>query len=205
MNGLGGDGFWLVREPGGRIHAIDLRGGGRARHHQALPGQGLRRRSAARSRFRSHGRRRRRRMGPGARTRPRPWRPDASTSCCPTRSATLARDMPSPAPRHASRRARRRRSMPSPGLRSLPDRGQHVGRTVRQVPRLAGTLGQLAHAGLIDFYRGDVGARSRPTWSGSRRPSCAGTWRPTAPAWSSPWSCAWVTPRSTTFRRRRRA
>src|ERR671911_1465629 len=23
MNGIGGDGFWLVREPGGRVHAID--------------------------------------------------------------------------------------------------------------------------------------------------------------------------------------
>src|SRR4051812_50147380 len=26
MNGIGGDGFWLVREPGGRIHAIEACG-----------------------------------------------------------------------------------------------------------------------------------------------------------------------------------
>src|SRR5690349_13607460 len=26
MNGLGGDGFWLVREPSGRIHALDASG-----------------------------------------------------------------------------------------------------------------------------------------------------------------------------------
>src|SRR3954454_16253722 len=26
MNGLGGDGFWLVREPRGRIHALDASG-----------------------------------------------------------------------------------------------------------------------------------------------------------------------------------
>src|SRR4051812_3910670 len=26
MNGLGGDGFWLVREPGGRMHALDAAG-----------------------------------------------------------------------------------------------------------------------------------------------------------------------------------
>ncbi|MFC5085798.1 gamma-glutamyltransferase [Microvirga arabica] len=26
MNGIGGDGFWLVREPKGRIHALDASG-----------------------------------------------------------------------------------------------------------------------------------------------------------------------------------
>ena len=73
------------------------RGGGRARHHQALPGQGLRRRPAARSRFA---------LTVAGAVGGWAWRSNSpaplaagclSTSCCPTRSASLARDMPSPA------------------------------------------------------------------------------------------------------------
>ncbi len=47
LNGLGGDGFFLVREPRGRVHALDaVRPRRRARDDRALSQAGIRKRSA---------------------------------------------------------------------------------------------------------------------------------------------------------------
>ena len=70
MNAIGGDGFWLVREPGGRVRAIEACGpAGTPRHDRALPRQGLRRDPGARARRGPDGRRRGRRLAGRARAR----------------------------------------------------------------------------------------------------------------------------------------
>ena len=41
MNHAGGDGFWLLREPSGRVHALMAPGPAGARNVSATPGGGL--------------------------------------------------------------------------------------------------------------------------------------------------------------------
>jgi gamma-glutamyltranspeptidase/glutathione hydrolase len=160
MNGLGGDGFWLVREPGGRIHAIDASGAAgalatikryRDKGYDAVPPRG------ADSALTVAG-------AVGG------W------ALALELARALGGRMPldlllSDAIRHAregyavSGSEARFKTSEEAALYAVPGfaeafltEGKRMSAgTVRQVPRLAGTLGQLAHAGLIDFYRGDVG------------------------------------------------
>ncbi|GJD47911.1 Oxamate amidohydrolase proenzyme [Methylobacterium crusticola] len=160
MNGIGGDGFWLVREPGGRVRAIEACG----------PAGRL----ATASRYREKGYDAIPERGPDA----------ALTvagavggwALARTYAAELGGRLPldlllGDAIRHA--RA---------GVAVSPSEGRYVpkeldtlhdqpgfaptflidGRApkageVRALPALAATLEQLAQAGLDDFYRGDVG------------------------------------------------
>ncbi len=168
MNGIGGDGFWLVREPGGRVRAIEACGPAgalatirryRDREYDATPSRGpdaavtVAGRSAA-------GRRR--------------WRSPAGACRCGCwsrrRYASPARAWRCRRPRRAMCRRNSTRfttsrasARPPPHDGAAPKAG-----AIRRLPALAATLDQLGHAGLDDFYRGDVsGARSRPTWSAS--------------------------------------
>ncbi|MXQ12801.1 gamma-glutamyltransferase family protein [Microvirga makkahensis] len=160
MNGLGGDGFWLVREPKGRVHALDASG----------PAGSL----ATIKRYRDKG-------YDGV----PPRGPDAALTVAGAvggwgLALELAKALGGQLPRDmlladAVRLAREgyrvgaaegRNPMleeaalfAAPGFAEaflkdgrLPPAGE-----TRHSPRLADTLEQLAHAGLGDFYRGDVG------------------------------------------------
>jgi gamma-glutamyltranspeptidase/glutathione hydrolase len=160
MNGLGGDGFWLVREPKGRIHALDASGPAgalatigryRAKDYDAIPPRG----------------------------------PDAALTVAGAVSGwglalelsralggqlpldlllgdavRLAREgYPVGAAEGRNALLEQEALFSAPGFAAafleegkLPEAG-----TRRRSLKLADTLEQLAHAGLADFYRGDVG------------------------------------------------
>jgi gamma-glutamyltranspeptidase/glutathione hydrolase len=160
MNGLGGDGFWLVREPKGRVHAIDASGPAgalatikryRTKGHDAVPPRG----------------------------------PDSALTVAGAVAGwelalELARALGGQLPRellfgdairHAregyrvSRSESRFKTSEEAALYAVPGfaeaflaEGKRMSAgTSRQTTRLADTLEQLAHAGLRDFYRGDIG------------------------------------------------
>ena len=157
MNGIGGDGFWLVREPSGRVRA--LMAAGRAgeharpelyREYEAIPSRGplaaltvpgaiggwmlalevakaLRRHAAARRAARPcHPAGRR---GHADRAQPRGL------------TAAVAGEL---------------KIVPGFAQTFLVDGKPPAAGTLLRQPALAATLEQLAHAGLADFYRGDV-------------------------------------------------
>jgi gamma-glutamyltranspeptidase len=160
MNGLGGDGFWLVREPNGRVHAFDASGPAgalatinryRAKDYDAIPARG----------------------------------PDAALTVAGAvggweLALELAKALGGQLPLDlllgdAIRNARdgypvsgseaRFKTSEEAALYAVPgfaeafltDGKRTPAGTLRRMPRLADTLEQLAHVGLGDFYRGDVG------------------------------------------------
>ncbi|MHB2165443.1 gamma-glutamyltransferase family protein [Alsobacter sp. R-9] len=160
MNAIGGDGFWIVREPGGRVHAIEACGpaGERAtirryrdKGHDTIPSRG----------------------------------PDAAVTVAGTPGGwALAQDLSrslggrlpwsvllGAAIGHARNgyevspsEARTRANAPealaaAPGFAEtfLVDGKTPAAGTLRRMPALAGMLDHLASAGPDDFYRGDVG------------------------------------------------
>ncbi|MFE1598024.1 gamma-glutamyltransferase family protein [Methylobacterium sp. ID0610] len=160
MNGIGGDGFWLVREPGGRVHAIEACG----------PAGSL----ATIRRYRDKGYERIPDRGPDA----------AVTVAGAVGGWALARELAAAlggrlplglllgdAIRHARQgvavSASEARYTPKeldtlhdqPGFAPtfLIDGKPPQAGAIRALPALGATLEQLAHAGLDDFYRGDVG------------------------------------------------
>ncbi len=160
MNGIGGDGFWLVREPKGRVHALDASG----------PAGSL----ATIKRYRDK----------GYDSVP-PRGPDAAVTVAGAVSGwglalELAKALGGQLPRDmllddAIRLARegyrigaaegRNPMLEEAALFAAPGFAQtflsegklpKAGET-RRVLKLADTLEHLAHAGFADFYRGDVG------------------------------------------------
>lgn len=160
MNAIGGDGFWVVHEPGGRVRAIEACGPAgslatiaryRAKEYDAIPFRG----------------------------------PDAAVTVAGAiggwdlalqYSRSLGGRMPLPdllgnAIRHAGGgyaiSASELRTEPNqadllagcPGFRQTftVDGARPKAGDVRRVPALAATLEHLAGAGLDDFYRGDIG------------------------------------------------
>jgi gamma-glutamyltranspeptidase len=158
MNHVGGDGFWLVREPSGRVRALLAAGraGANARHElyrdvEAIPPRGP---LAALT-------------VPGAIAG---WLL-ALEAAKPHGARLPLPDLLAPAIRHASDGyvvTRSQARLTADNLAELKDvpgfaptflvdgKPPEVGKTLRQ-PALAATLDQLANAGLDDFYRGDVG------------------------------------------------
>jgi len=160
MNGLGGDGFWLVREPKGRVHALDASGPAgslatirryREKGYDAIPPRGA---DAALTVAGAVG----------------GWA--LALELARALGGTLPRDLLlGDAIRFArdgypvSRSEARFRTSEEAALYEVPGfakaflvEGKRApAGTMRQTPRLADTLEQLAHAGLADFYRGDVG------------------------------------------------
>jgi oxamate amidohydrolase len=160
MNGLGGDGFWLVREPRGRVHAIDASGPAgtlatirryRAKGYDAVPPRG------ADSALTVAG-------AVGG------W--ELALELARALGGGLPLDLLlGDAIRHArdgypvSGSEARFRTSEEAALYAVPgfaeaflSEGKRMAAgTLRRVPSLADTLEQIAHAGLRDFYRGDVG------------------------------------------------
>ena len=160
MNGIGGDGFWLVRTPGGRVHGLEACGPAgrlatperyRAMGHDTIPSRG----------------------------------PEAALTVAGAvggwalaleLAKSLGGHLPAsrllePAIRHAREgcpvSASEARTVPNeiaalhaaPGFAEtfLIDGKTPEASAIRRLPGLAGTLQQLADAGLDDYYRGDVG------------------------------------------------
>jgi gamma-glutamyltranspeptidase/glutathione hydrolase len=159
MNGIGGDGFWLVREPGGRVRGIEACGPAgslatlaryREKGYDAIPARG----------------------------------PDAAVTVAGTiggwrLALDLAKALGGRMPLEtlladAIRHARAGCAVSDSEARYVPkeldtlhdapgfsefflDGGRpYEAGAVRRLPALAATLEQLAHAGLDDFYRGDI-------------------------------------------------
>lgn len=160
MNGLGGDGFWLIRGPGGRVRGIEACGpagaratiaGYREKGYDAIPPRG----------------------------------PDAALTVAGTvggwsLALDLAKALGGRLPRDvlladAIRHAREGCPVSASEARYVPkeldrlhDAPNFAGTylqdgkpcaegAIRCQPVLAGTLAHLAHAGFEDFYRGDIG------------------------------------------------
>jgi oxamate amidohydrolase len=160
MNGIGGDGFWLIREPSGRVRAVMAAGGAgekatpqlyREAGHDVIPTRGP---LAALT-------------VPGAIAG---WM--VALEAAKAHGGRLAvADLLSSAIRLASEGSTQARSLAATTaaaageLRSVPgfaaaflsDGKPLPQRALLKQPALASTLDQLAHAGLDDFYRGDVG------------------------------------------------
>jgi gamma-glutamyltranspeptidase/glutathione hydrolase len=160
MNGIGGDGFWVVREPGGRVRAIEACGQAgahakaasyRPKGHHVLPFRG----------------------------------PDAALTVAGAvggwaMALEYARALGGKTPlpdllADAIRYAGQGCPVSDSELRTIPNERDALyaapgfadaflfegkppkAGDVRRLPALAATLSQLASAGLDDFYRGDVG------------------------------------------------
>lgn len=160
MNGIGGDGFWLVREPGGRVRGIEACGPAgrlatirryREKELEAIPSRG----------------------------------PDSMVTVAGTIGGwRLALDLAHalggrlPLPvlladairharegcpvsaseaRYAPQELDTLHQAPNFAATFLKEGKPFPAGEIRRLPGLAATLEQLAHAGLDDFYRGDVG------------------------------------------------
>ena len=159
MNGIGGDGFWLIRDPKGKVRAIEACGYAgalatlkfyRDHEHQAIPARGPHAALTV----------------PGAIGG---W--IAALDLAKALGARLSlRDLLADAIRHAREgypvSSSEARTLPRdstefaalPGFAAtiLIDGKSPEAGDIRKLPALAGTLDQLANAGLADFYRGDV-------------------------------------------------
>ena len=190
MNAIGGDGFWLVREPGGRVRAHrGLRPGRAPRDDRALPRQGLRRDPGARAGRSLDGRRRGRRLAGSRSSCARRSAAGCRSPRCSADASACPRGLPglalggrgkSEGARGAARRARLRRDLPASRASRRP-RARSA--SCRRSPTRST---QLAHAGLDDFYRGDIGREIAADLERDRQPGDARRPRDaTGPAWSS--------------------
>lgn len=160
MNGLAGDGFWLVREPRGRVYALDAAGPAgalatirryRDKGYDTVPARGADAAITVAGAVSGWG---------------------LALELAKALGGNLPRDLLlSDAIRLArdgyavSRSENRFRTGEEAGLYAVPGfaeaflvEGKRApAGTLRRHPRLADVLERLAHAGLSDFYRGDVG------------------------------------------------
>ncbi|WP_230531425.1 gamma-glutamyltransferase family protein [Microvirga roseola] len=160
MNGLGGDGFWLVREPKGRLHAIDASGPAgslatlrryREKGYDAVPSRGADAALTVAGAVNGWG---------------------LALELAKALGGQMPRDLLlGDAIRFArdgypvSRSEARFRTSEEAALYAVPGfaeaflvEGKRApAGTIRRAPRLADTLEQLVHTGFSDFYRGDVG------------------------------------------------
>jgi gamma-glutamyltranspeptidase/glutathione hydrolase len=160
MNGIGGDSFWLIRDPSGRVRYIEACGpaGSRAtsafyweRGFETIPARGAGAALTVPGTIGGWELALTFAKGGGARV---PLKDLLSEAIA------YARDGYAQSPSEA-------RTQPflfdalaaAPGFAEtfLVDGKIPAAGTIRRAPRLAETLDQLAHAGLDDFYRGDVG------------------------------------------------
>ena len=167
MNGIGGDGFWLIREPSGKVRALMAAGvaGEKARrelYRELRPRRDPVARAARRADRSGSGRG----LDAGARSRQGAGRPAAARRSArrrdPPRRAR-ARDGAQPRPAAPPRRSPSSRSCRALPRRSSPTASRQPQGTIFKQPALAATLDQLAQAGPRRLLsRRCRRARSRP-------------------------------------------
>jgi oxamate amidohydrolase len=158
MNHIGGDGFWLVRERSGRVRALMAAGRAGAnarpelyREHDAIPARGplaaltvpgaVGGWALALEAAKAHGGR----------------LPLSDLLAAAIRHCTEGYVVTRSQARLTAEKLAELKDVPGFAPAFLPDgKPPEAGKTLKQ-PTLAATLDQLAHAGLDDFYRGDVG------------------------------------------------
>lgn len=160
MNHLGGDGFWLVREPSGKVHALMAAGAAGARAtpelyrkagHDAIPARGplaaltvpgaVAGWMLALDAAKAHGGR----------------LPLADLLAAATRHAQEGFEVSRHLALTIAAAAHELKAVPGFAEAFLIDGKPPAQGTRLRHSALAATLDQLAHAGLDDFYRGDVG------------------------------------------------
>ena len=180
MSHVGGDGFWLVRERSGRVRALMAAGRAGANAARELY-RDLRGDPAARSARGAHGAGRGRGLDAGARSREaRTAGVCRSPICSPPRSGTRASGyvVSRGQARLTAEKLAELKDVPGFAPTFLIDgKPPDAGKTLRQ-PALAATLDHLAHAGLDDFYRGDVGREIAGDLDARRQPGHARRSRP---------------------------
>jgi gamma-glutamyltranspeptidase len=159
MNGLGGDGFWLVQEPGGRVRAIDASGPAgslatirryREKDCDAIPARGPDAAVTVAGAVAGWGL---------ALEYARSLGGQLPRDVLLTDAIRLAREGVAVSPSEARCDVKEREALfAAPGFAKLfLDEGEiRPAGTIRRNPKLADALEQLAHAGFGDFYRGDV-------------------------------------------------
>ena len=206
MNGIGGDAFFLIAEPGKPPRAIDACGAAgslatieryRKAGYDAIPSRGAEAALTVAGAVSGWA------LAHEAATRRQDPAPRASRRRHP------------PGPRRHRRSARRMRDAGggSEELKAVPGFAAHflvdgkppeAGRVLVQ-ERLADTLDQLAHAGFDDFYRGDIAVEIAADLEEAQAPVTRADLAATTRASASRCRCGSPTPRSSTRRRRRRA
>jgi gamma-glutamyltranspeptidase/glutathione hydrolase len=208
MNAIGGDAFWVIREPGGRMRGIEACG----------PAGSL----ATIKRYREKG------------YDTLPFRgPDAAITVAGAvggwaAALDFARSLGGKLPvaellADATRFARDGYEVSASELRTRPNEAEALGAApnflstfgfdgkppkqgdIRRVPALAATLEQLAHAGLDDFYRGDVAREIAADLERIGAPITRSDLKGFGPSSATRCTRSFDTPRSTTRPRRRRA
>ncbi|UVF19125.1 gamma-glutamyltransferase family protein [Microvirga terrae] len=160
MNGLGGDGFWLVREPKGRVHALDASGPAgslatikryRDKGYDAVPPRGADAALTVAGAVAGWGL---------ALELARALGGTLPVDLLLGDAIRFARDgYPVSRSEEWFKTGEEAALYGVPGFAEafLVEGKRAPEGTQRRTPRLADTLEQLAHAGLGDFYRGDVG------------------------------------------------
>lgn len=160
MNGIGGDGFWLIREPGGKVHAIEACGpaGAKAtlkayhdKGYDKVPVRGV---DAAATVAGAIG----------------GWRTALDIAAALGGKISLgdllhdaigrARDgypVSESESRYPAKLKDDLLDAPNFAATFFPDNAPPKKGTLKKMPRLADTLDHLVRAGLDDFYRGDIG------------------------------------------------
>ena len=160
MNGIGGDGFWLIREPGGKIHAIEACGPAGAKatlqayHAKGYDKVPVRGADAAATVAGAIG----------------GWRTALDIAAALGGKIPLgdllhdaigrARNgypVSESESRYPAKLTPDLLAAPNFAATFFPDGKPMAKGALKQMPRLADTLDQLVRAGLDDFYRGDVG------------------------------------------------
>jgi gamma-glutamyltranspeptidase len=160
MNAIGGDAFWLIREPGGRVRGIEACG----------PAGSL----ATITRYREKGYDAVPPRGPDAALTVAGavggWRaaldyaaslggivPLTTLLAEATRLAREGYPVSESEAREEAKEFESLKAAPGFAATFLTEGKPTPAGTLRRMPALAATLDQLAHAGLYDFYRGDIG------------------------------------------------
>jgi gamma-glutamyltranspeptidase len=160
MNGIGGDGFWLVREPGGRVHALDACGPAgalatikhyRDRGYDEIPPRGPDAALTVPGAVAGWGLALELAKARGGQLPREILLADAirlAREGCPVSRSEA---------RYVVKEAEALHGAPGFSAAFLNDRKTPEAGSLRRQSALAATLEQLVHSGFEDFYRGDVG------------------------------------------------
>jgi gamma-glutamyltranspeptidase len=160
MNAIGGDGFWLVHEPGGKVHALEACGPAgalatieryRDKGHDVIPSRGPDAALTVAGAVGGWQAALKLSETLGGRMPLRDLLADAISHCDAGYAVSDSELRTWPQEVEATKLA--------PGFSSFfwPDGEQPKAGARRKPEALGATLKQLAHAGLDDFYRGDIG------------------------------------------------
>ncbi|GJE00773.1 gamma-glutamyltransferase family protein [Methylobacterium isbiliense] len=173
MNGIGGDGFWLVREPGGRLHALEACGPAganatirryRDKRYDVIPSRGADAAVTVAGAVGGWSAAHQLAAGLGGRL------PLAVLLGEAIRHARDGVAVSASEARYVPKELDTLYDQPGFAQTFLIDGRPPQAGALRALPALGATLEQLARAGLDDFYRGDVGREVAADLAGAGSP-----------------------------------